>query len=538
MYRTLLILLLSAFCSSAFATTASLELGEGFEPIFDGVSLQGWRALPEKNISDWSVRDGVLVGEGTEDKLVYLMLDEPLENFELKLKYRMMSKGNTGVEIRSRKDLTGKRPIEGYHADLGHVGIGPQILGAWDFHFAKRQEYACFRGTRLHIDQHGKAKAEPSADPVLVSDIHQFGWNELHVVARGNNCSFSINGKLASEFTDEMPERFRSGWMGLQIHDAGMTVEYKDIYLKRLASEKPNIVLIFTDDQGYQDVGCFGSPNIDTPHLDSLAWAGMRMTSFYSMAPICSASRAGMLTGCYPPRVGTTGVYFPRHDVGLNPQEHTIAEVLRDQGYATACVGKWHLGHHPEFLPTSQGFDEYFGIPYSNDMDRQTGQKNDLDNAWRNRDFSKWNVPLMRNTQIIERPANQTTLTKRYTEEAVKFIRKNQQGPFFLYLPHTMPHIPLFASPKFYTGDPAGAYQACIEEIDWSVGQVMGARGVGARSKYIGCLHHRQWALAESQAAASWRLSVAPESRQVHNLRRWHARADDFSLARKNHGGC
>ena len=237
--------------------------------------------------------------------------------------------------------------------------------------------------------------------------------------------------------------------------------------------EKPNIVLIFTDDQGYQDLGCFGSPNIKTPNLDAMARRGTRMTSFYSMAPICSASRAGLLTGCYPPRVGTTGVYFPRHEVGLNPREHTIAEVLRQQGYATACIGKWHLGHHPEFLPTSQGFDEYFGIPYSNDMDRKKGQKNELDAAWKDRDYSKWNVPLMRNTQIIERPANQTTLTKRYTEEAVRFLREHQDGPFFLYLPHTMPHIPLFASPEFYTGDPKLAYKACIEEIDWSVGQIV-----------------------------------------------------------------
>lgn len=454
----------------------------GFEKIFDGESLKGWHAMPEDGLSDWSVKDGVLVAKGSQDKLVYLMFDEKLDNFELKLKYRMVTKGNTGVEIRCRPDTTGKRPIEGYHADLGHVGIGPQILGAWDFHFAKREEYACFRGMKLTIDEDSKTTTERDPQAVRISDINQFGWNDLHVEARGKLCRFSINGKLAAEFTDEMPERFIKGWMGLQIHDAGMIVEYKDIFLKRQAenlvtkkpnAKKPNIVLIFTDDQGYQDVGCFGSPNIKTPNLDKMAAEGMRMTSFYSMAPICSASRAGLLTGCYPPRVGTTGVYFPNHDVGLNPKEVTIAEVLRDVGYATACVGKWHLGHHPEFLPTSQGFDRYFGIPYSNDMDKKKGQKNDLDNAWKNRDFSKWNVPLMRDTEIIERPANQTTLTKRYTEEAVKFIRESKNQPFFLYMPQTMPHIPLFASPEFYTGDPKDAYQACIEEIDWSVGKVL-----------------------------------------------------------------
>ena len=425
----------------------------------------------------------MLVAEGSQDKLVYLMFDEKLDNFELKLKYRMVTKGNTGVEIRCRPDTTGKRPIEGYHADLGHIGIGPQILGAWDFHFAKREEYACFRGMKLAIDEDGKTTTERDPEAVRISDINQFGWNDLHIEAKGKLCRFSINGKLAAEFTDEMPERFIKGWMGLQIHDAGMIVHYKDIFLKRLpatkvaaakpSAKKPNIVLIFTDDQGYQDVGCFGSPNIETPNLDQMAAEGMRMTSFYSMAPICSASRAGLLTGCYPPRVGTTGVYFPHHDVGLNPDEVTIAEVLRDVGYATACVGKSHLGHHPVFLPTIQGFDRYFRIPYSNDMDKKKGQKNDLDTAWKNRDYSKWNVPLMRNTEIIERPANQTTLTKRYTEEAIKFIRESKDQPFFLYMPQTMPHIPLFASPEFYTGDPKDAYKACIEEIDWSVGKVM-----------------------------------------------------------------
>ncbi len=239
------------------------------------------------------------------------------------------------------------------------------------------------------------------------------------------------------------------------------------------AADKPNFVLIFVDDQGYQDLGCFGSPNIKTPCLDNMAAEGIRMTSFYSMAPICSASRAGLLTGCYPPRTGTVGVYFPYHDAGLNPEEHTIAEVLKTAGYATACIGKWHLGHHPEFLPTSQGFDSYFGIPYSNDMDPVKDKSKNLDDAWRNKDYSTWNVPLMRNAEIIERPADQTTLTKRYTKEAVRFIEQNREQPFFLYLPHTMPHIPLSASEDFYTDDPTKAYQACIEEIDGSVAQVL-----------------------------------------------------------------
>ena len=237
----------------------------------------------------------------------------------------------------------------------------------------------------------------------------------------------------------------------------------------------PNIVLIFTDDQGYNDVGCFGSKTIKTPHMDKLATDGMKFNSFYSLAPVCSASRAALLTGCYPARVGVTGVYFPRNKTGLSPDEVTIAEVLKERGYATACVGKWHLGHHAKFLPTNQGFDRYFGIPYSNDMDPVQGKPRDLDRAWRENDFSSWNVPLMRDEEIIERPANQTTLTQRYTEEAIKFIEEKKDEPFFLYMPHTMPHIPMFVSKDFYNSDTRMAYKATIEEIDWSVGQVMAA---------------------------------------------------------------
>lgn len=235
----------------------------------------------------------------------------------------------------------------------------------------------------------------------------------------------------------------------------------------------PNFILIFADDQGYQDVGCYGSPTIKTPHLDRMADEGTRFTDFYSLAPICSASRAALLTGCYPIRTGITGVLFPRHQVGLNPAETTIAEVLRGEGYATACVGKWHLGHHPPFLPTNHGFDSFYGLPYSNDMDPVKGKSRDLDRAWREKDTTPWKVPLMRDEVIVERPAQQETLTQRYTEEAVRFIRSNADSPFFLYLPHTMPHIPLYVSQSFYNPDPRQAYAATIAEIDWSVGEII-----------------------------------------------------------------
>ena len=239
------------------------------------------------------------------------------------------------------------------------------------------------------------------------------------------------------------------------------------------AARSPNFVLIFMDDQGYQDVGVFGSKTIRTPNLDNMAKEGMKFTDFYSLAPVCSPSRAGLMTGCYPPRVGITGVLFPRHNIGLNPEETTIAEILKTKGYATAAVGKWHIGHLPKFLPTNHGFDSYFGIPYSNDMDGVKGKDRNLDRAWIERDISPWNVPLLRNTKVIERPVNQNTIIERYTQEAQQFIRSNKGKPFFLYMPHTMPHIPLFVSDKFYTKDPKKAYIRTIEEIDYSIGQVL-----------------------------------------------------------------
>ncbi len=241
------------------------------------------------------------------------------------------------------------------------------------------------------------------------------------------------------------------------------------------SADKPNFIIIFADDQGYQDVGCFGSPDINTPNLDRMAAEGMKFTDFYSAASVCSPSRAALLTGCYPPRVSITKVLFPRDNIGLNPEEITIADALKKRGYSCACVGKWHLGHLPEFLPTSNGFDSYFGVPYSNDMDGVKGKNRNLDRAWQQKDYSPWNVPLMRDKKIIERPADQTTLIKRYTREAAKFIHTNKNNPFFLYLPHTMPHVPLFVSDEFYVEDVHKAYKATIEQIDWSVGRVLTA---------------------------------------------------------------
>ena len=254
--------------------------------------------------------------------------------------------------------------------------------------------------------------------------------------------------------------------------------------VKKSFSKPPNFIVIFTDDQGFEDLGCFGSPKIKTPHLDQLAADGRKFTSFYSANSVCSPSRASLMTGCYPVRVSIPGVLFPRHDIGLNPDEITIADLLKTKSYATACIGKWHIGHKPKFLPTRQGFDSYYGIPYSNDMtiDPEAKLAENINfregftlDRVRNEKPKKNLVPLMRNEEVIEYPCDQTTLTKRYTEEAVKFIEENKKRPFFLYLPHTMPHIPLFASENFKGKSERGPYGDTIEEIDWSVGEIMKA---------------------------------------------------------------
>jgi len=222
------------------------------------------------------------------------------------------------------------------------------------------------------------------------------------------------------------------------------------------SAKKPNFVVIFCDDLGYGDIGSYGHPTIRTPNLDRMAAEGQKWTNFYAAASVCTPSRAALLTGRLPIRSGMCSdkrrVLFPNSAGGLPESEVTIAEALKGEGYATACVGKWHLGHLPQYLPTRHGFDSYFGIPYSNDM-RPT--------------------PLLENEKTIEEPADQTTITKRYTEKAVAFIEKNKSKPFFLYFAHTFPHVPLFASKAFKGKSPRGLYGDVVEELDWSVGRIL-----------------------------------------------------------------
>ncbi len=257
---------------------------------------------------------------------------------------------------------------------------------------------------------------------------------------------------------------------------------------------KPNFIIIFTDDQGWADVGVYGSPNIKTPNLDRMAREGVKFTSFYA-APFCGPSRAALMTGCYPPRASLAFNHGPASTTGIHPDEVTIAEVLKAAGYATKIIGKWHLGSRPEYFPHRHGFDEWYGIPYSNDMWRyhpkMPPRPNEDERMKAARERAAYTgyagsdsyyppdggfpqpLPLMKNDEILELDPDQTKLTKSFTESALEFIERHKNEPFFLYLPHPMPHVPLFRSKEFEGRSFRGLYGDVIEEIDWSAGQIL-----------------------------------------------------------------
>lgn len=258
------------------------------------------------------------------------------------------------------------------------------------------------------------------------------------------------------------------------------------------AAERPNFVIIFADDLGYGDLGCFGNPTIATPHLDRMAAEGTKLTQFYSAASVCTPSRAALMTGRLPVRTGMCGdrrrVLFPNSPGGLPDSEITLAEALHDAGYRTACVGKWHLGHHPRYLPTRHGFDSYFGIPYSNDMKPS---------------------PLLRNETVIEEPAEQTTLTKRYTEAALEFIETPSEQPFFLYFAHTFPHIPLYASDEFLGKSRRGLFGDVVEELDASVGAVLDAlrsKGLAENTYVVFTSDNGPWLVMDERGGTAGQL--------------------------------
>lgn len=256
---------------------------------------------------------------------------------------------------------------------------------------------------------------------------------------------------------------------------------------------QPNVIIFFTDDMGYGDAGCYGATGYKTPNIDKMAKEGMRFTSFTVGNCICSPSRAALLTGRYPERWGyKKGVFFPFHKTGMPEDEVTIAEVLKTKGYKTGLVGKWHLGHYPKYLPTNQGFDMFWGIPYSNDMwqdgDLPLADHAKFLNGKTLKDYRIFRssvggksgkehchnmVPLMDGNEVIEWPVDQSQITRRYTEKAIKYIKNNEENPFFLYLAHSMPHTPLFASEKFKGKTKRGLYGDVLEEVDWSVGEII-----------------------------------------------------------------
>ncbi len=232
---------------------------------------------------------------------------------------------------------------------------------------------------------------------------------------------------------------------------------------KKLTKDKypQNFILILMDDMGYGDLSCYGNTSYTTPNIDRMAQEGVKFTDFYACAPVCTPTRASILTGCYPLRVGLPRVLGNNAKTGINPDELTLAELLKSAGYKTACYGKWHLGHLPPFLPTHHGFDEYYGLPYSNDM----GPEED--------DPEAPPLPLIEGDKIIETNPDQSKLTSAYTERAVDFIKQNKDYPFFLYLPHTMVHVPLHVSERFRGKSGAGLYGDVMQEIDWSVGEIL-----------------------------------------------------------------
>ncbi|VGO12368.1 Arylsulfatase [Pontiella desulfatans] len=272
----------------------------------------------------------------------------------------------------------------------------------------------------------------------------------------------------------------------------GLVIRYSILacLLQATAAEKPNFVVIFSDDQGYADLGCFGGTHVDTPRIDQMAAEGARLTSFYVAAPVCTPSRAALMTGCYPKRIDMAfgsnfGVLLAAEAKGLNPEEITMAEVLKPAGYKTGMFGKWHLGDQPEFLPSRQGFDEFFGIPYSHDIHPfHPNQKN----------YNFPSLPLLEGETVVEMDPDADYLTRRITERAVDFIGKNNDVPFLLYIPHPIPHRPLHVSPPFMKELPEETkeklakensnidyktrdkiFEQAISEIDWSVGQILDA---------------------------------------------------------------
>ncbi len=296
-------------------------------------------------------------------------------------------------------------------------------------------------------------------------------------------------------------------------------------------SRPPNIVIIFTDDQGYGDVGCYGAKGLTTPNLDRMAREGIRFTDFYVAQPVCSSSRTALLTGCYPNRLGIVGALGPKDRHGIHDDETTLGQLCKSRGHATAVFGKWHLGHHPQFLPLRHGFDEYLGLPYSNDMWPQhpTAGKN----------FPP--LPLIEGSNTIAENPDQSQLTTMYTERAVAFIDKHREQPFLLYVAHAMPHVPLYVSEKFKGKSERGLYGDVIEEIDWSVGEVLGAlkrNGIDDKTLVMFTCDNGPWLVYGNHAGTTGPLREGKQTTfeggvRVPFIARWPGKIPPGSVCRE-----
>ncbi|HIG30753.1 MAG TPA: arylsulfatase [Verrucomicrobiales bacterium] len=278
-------------------------------------------------------------------------------------------------------------------------------------------------------------------------------------------------------FKDILPFPAHSGienWLQIVFLTPVLALFLTGTPILKAGDRPPNIVVIFIDDMGYADIGPFGAKGYATPNLDRMAMEGRKFTDFYVTQAVCSASRAGLLTGCYNVRVGILGALGPKATHGIHPDEVTLAEICKQQDYATACYGKWHLGHHKKFLPMQHGFDDYYGLPYSNDMWPYHPAVRHLPMEER---LEKWtHLPLIEKNKIINprmKPIDQEDLTTEYTKRSVQFIESNKDRPFFLYLPHSMVHVPLYVSEKFKGKSGQGLFGDVMMEVDWSVGQVL-----------------------------------------------------------------
>ena len=287
---------------------------------------------------------------------------------------------------------------------------------------------------------------------------------------------------------------------------------------------RPNIILINCDDLGYGDLGCYGSERNETPALDRMAAEGVRFTDFYMVSPVCSPSRGAMMTGCYPPRIGFGEfggdlVLFPGHAYGLHKDERTLPQLLREAGYRTMLIGKWHCGDQPEFLPTERGFDEYYGLPYSNNMGRQVGREA----------FPP--LPLLRGKDVIQEQPDQSGLTERYTEEAVRFLRDNRERPFFLYLAHMYVHLPLFVPERFLDASRNGGYGGAGRPHRLDHWRDLRRTEAPRSGRRYGCRLHQRQRLA---CPGRRRQQRAAARYQGDYLGRRHARALYCPLARQD----